>query len=370
MLQANSVALVSTSVRPQALRLALGIQAAAQALGLALGPALGGLLTAGAGWRAVYWVNVPAGCAALAASRYLLPRTRQFSPAGRFDWPAAAWLGLATTCLLLALSAAAGLALPGPAVAALAVTAGLAGCGFAYQERRAPAPLIAPALLRNPGLGLSLGGALCGYTVLFGPLVLVPQLLAAPGRETHVGLVLTALPVGFGLAALAGQAAGAGRVGERARSVAGALISTFSVGILSFVPLTTAAVASLLALTGLGLGAFVPANNAAIMRSAPATAAATLGGLVNLARGIGTTLGIALVTLALHLAGAAHPAGPGAAGSPRSGFLVLAAAGLAAAGTAASGRRPPRADGGGPGDPDRPGGGPAPAGEGASDAFG
>jgi len=56
----------------------------------------------------------------------------------------------------------------------------------------------------------------------------------------------------------------------------------------------------LLALAGVGLGVFVPANNTVIMRSAGAASAAVLGGLVNMARGIGTTLGIALVTLAVH----------------------------------------------------------------------
>ncbi|MFZ5851633.1 MAG: MFS transporter, partial [Actinomycetota bacterium] len=51
LLQANSVALVTTSVPPARVRTALGVQAAAQALGLALGPTLGGLLVAGWGWR-------------------------------------------------------------------------------------------------------------------------------------------------------------------------------------------------------------------------------------------------------------------------------------------------------------------------------
>ena len=82
MLQANSVALVTTSAPKVRMRFALGVQAGAQAVGLALGPTLGGLLTATVGWRAVYWVNVPVGIVAVVAGRYLLPRTRQFSTAG------------------------------------------------------------------------------------------------------------------------------------------------------------------------------------------------------------------------------------------------------------------------------------------------
>jgi hypothetical protein len=45
------------------------------------------MLTATIGWRAVYWVNVPVGLAAIVAGRYLLPRTREFSRPERFDWP-------------------------------------------------------------------------------------------------------------------------------------------------------------------------------------------------------------------------------------------------------------------------------------------
>ena len=87
MLQANSVALVTTSAPKARMRFALGVQAGAQAAGLALGPTLGGLLTTTVGWRAVYWLNVPVGIAAVVAGRYLLPRTRQFSRPEKFDWP-------------------------------------------------------------------------------------------------------------------------------------------------------------------------------------------------------------------------------------------------------------------------------------------
>jgi MFS family permease len=58
----------------------------------------------------------------------------------------------------------------------------------------------------------------------------------------------------------------------------------------------------LLALLGAGLGLFVPANNTAIMAAIPTRMSATAGGMVNMTRGAGTALGIALVTLTLHTA--------------------------------------------------------------------
>jgi MFS family permease len=159
MLQANSVALVTTSVPKAKMRLALGLQAGAQSLGLALGPTLGGLITVTVGWRFVYWFNVPVGIMAVVAARYLLPRTRDFGSPDRFDWPGTSLLAVCTAGLLLALSAAGGLRMPGWAVAGLALSAIAAGAGFAVHEARARFPVIPLTMLRSRGLATALGGA-------------------------------------------------------------------------------------------------------------------------------------------------------------------------------------------------------------------
>jgi MFS family permease len=302
MLQANSVALVTASVPKAKMRLALGMQAGAQSLGLALGPTLGGLLTVTAGWRFVYWINVPVGIIAVVAARYLLPRTRDFGSPGRFDWQGTALLAVCTAGLLLALSAAGGLSMPCWAAAGLALAAIVAGAGFAVHEARARFPVIPLTMLRSRGLARALGGALSGYLVLFGPLVLVPQVLGRPGSEAGVGLLLSALPAGFGVAALTADTVLPPHLGNRQRGMLGSLLSALALGLFAVLPPSTSLAVVLLTLTGLGLGIFIPANNTAIMRSAPAGSAATLGGLINMARAIGTTVGIALVTWVLHLA--------------------------------------------------------------------
>lgn len=219
MLQANSVALVTTSVPKAKMRLALGMQAGAQSLGLALGPTLGGLITVTVGWRFVYWFNVPVGIMAVVAARYLLPRTRDFGSPGRFDWRGTSLLAVCTAGLLLALSAAGGLSLPGWAAAGLALSAITAGAGFAVHEARARFPVIPLTMLRSKGLARALGGAVSGYLVLFGPLVLVPQVLGTrPGSEAGVGLLLSALPAGFGVAALTADSVLPRHVGNRQRA--------------------------------------------------------------------------------------------------------------------------------------------------------
>ncbi|MEU8178552.1 MFS transporter [Microbispora hainanensis] len=326
MLQANSVALVVSSVSRERMRTGLGMQAAAQALGLALGPVAGGVLVATAGWRWVFWINVPVGCAALIAGRYLLPRTRHRGRGGRFDWPGLVLLGASTSALLLAASVVSGLDLPSWSVPLLLVVAAGAAIGFWRWEARVPSALIDTALLRSRVVTAGLAGALGGYLVLFGPLVSIPQVLVAGGSgELVAGLVLTALPGGFAVSALMGDRLLPRAWGDRRRCVAGAVAAAAGCALAAADPAAGGWAGACLALTGAGLGLFVPANNAVVMAAVPERTAATAGGMVSMARGVGTALGIAVVTLALHLGGHPHEAGARAASAVLAAVALLAA---------------------------------------------
>ena len=353
LLQANSVALVVTSVPAQTRRAALGIQAAAQAVGLACGPVVGGVLVGTVGWRWVFLINVPVGLLAVVAGWYLLPRTRRggdpgpahlhadascagghggrgegwrssrlggargpdraaadgvgvpdnggrVAGGGGIDVAGMGLLAVSTSTGMLAVSSLSGLSLPAWAVAALVAVAALAGAALARHSRRAAAPLIDLRALAAAGTGPALGGALCAYLVLFGPLVLFPQLVAARGGSAvSAGLLLTALPAGFGLAAAADRVIPA-RWPNRRRCVLGGALAAGCAAALA-VPAPDAVSVTLLGLLGVGLGLYTPANNAEIMASVPAGDAAAAGGMVNMTRGIGTALGVAVVSLSLHV---------------------------------------------------------------------
>jgi MFS family permease len=58
----------------------------------------------------------------------------------------------------------------------------------------------------------------------------------------------------------------------------------------------------LLALTGVGMGLFTSPNNAAIMGSVPGSEAGMASGLLNMTRGLGTALGLALTGLVFTVA--------------------------------------------------------------------
>jgi MFS family permease len=340
MLQANSVALVVTSVPRDRMRAALGVQAAAQALGLALGPTAGALLVATVGWRWVFLVNVPVGIAAVIAGRFLLPRTRQRTTATSFDWPGLALLAACTITSLLAISGASGLAMPAAAAGVLALAAVCSAAGFTVRIRRARHPLVEPSLLARPPVAIGLCGALCGYLVLFAPLALFPQIYA--GRGMTAGLVLTALPAGFAATALVGDRLLPRRWGGRARATSAGLLcaaAACGLGLGSGSPVLSAV---LLAVLGTGLGVFIPANNASVMGTVPAGRSGMGGGLVNMSRGLGTALGVATVTLCLHLTGWAGGRSGGGAGGvldgPRLALAVVAAASVLAAATGYAGR--------------------------------
>ena len=332
MLQANSVALVATSAPVGRRRAALGIQAGAQALGLALGPVAGGLLVASAGWRSIFFINVPVGAVAVAAGWFLLPRTRHRPARQGADPLGLILLAAAAVGMLVAVSAISGLGLSLPASGGFAVVALLAGAGLVRWEPRATAPLVDVPMLAASGIWPLLAGALCAYLVLFGPLVLIPQVLTARGGSVvHAGLLLSALPAGFGLAAVVGEKVLPASWPDRRRCLAGGLLASGCAAALA-IPAPDMVIASWLGLLGVGLGTYIPANNTAIMTAIPSGQAAAAGGMVNMARGLGTALGVAVVTLALHAAARLGHASAGPA-------VAMAALALCALTSAWAGRR-------------------------------
>jgi MFS family permease len=135
------------------------------------------------------------------------------------------------------------------------------------------------------------------------------------------GLVLTALPLGFALAATCADRVLPATLTDRARARLGAGISVLALAALVLLPMTVGLLPFTLGVLGVGLGVFTPANNSAVMGAIPAESAGTGGGMVNMGRGLGTALGVAAVTLILHLV-------PGTTGEQAAAAALLAFAAL------------------------------------------
>lgn len=323
MLQANSVALIADATPRRQLGRAIGVQGTAQALGLALGPAIGGVLLAIGGWRLIFLVNLPAGAIGLALGWFLLPRSRSRRAAGAGDYLAAPLLALAVAGTLIYLSFAgeAGYASPLLLTALLAGVA--AAIAFVRHELRADSPLIGLSLLRRPALSVGLSSGLVSYLVLFGALFVVPYYLLTEHVGTAlVGLQLATLPVAIGIAApVAGRLVN--RVGSRRLTGGGLILTAAGLVEIALFHGTGGLIAGLMC-AGFGLGMFTPANNSTVMAASPTGHTGVVSGMLNMSRGMGTAIGIALAT-ALYTAGAGI-GGVGAVGGDAARGLTIALA--------------------------------------------
>jgi EmrB/QacA subfamily drug resistance transporter len=306
MLQANSVAIIYLALPRHRLGRGIGIQGAAQALGLALGPAIGGLLLAAGGWRLIFFVNVPAGLLGVAAAWIFIPRSRELQDRVPYDWRGLALFVPMIAASLVVISFGNTWGWLSPAVVMLVAIAGSAGVTFVVHEGRTAHPMMDRALFARRSFSVGLSSGLLSYLLLFGTMFAVPFFLEiARGRSAgQAGLALTVLPVALGCTApFAGRLAE--RVGPRPLTGTGMMLSAAGLAYLGVTQPTGAGFVLALAVVGTGLGLFTPPNNAAVMASAPRDQAGQASGILNMTRGFGTALGLALTSLVLG-AGSHH----------------------------------------------------------------
>jgi EmrB/QacA subfamily drug resistance transporter len=295
MLQANSLAIIVLVVPGRALGKAIGLQGAAQALGLALGPTIGGLLLAAGGWRLIFFVNVPFGIFGAVAAILLVPRSRNLMARVRFDWTGLGIFFPAVVALLSAISFGAALGWGSRLIVGLFVVAAVLGMLFVWHEGRDRDPMLDFHLFRSAQFSTGIASGLGSYLVMFGVLLLVPFYLErGEGLGTaRSGLELMAMPLAFGIVApLAGRLAD--RVGARPLTVSGMAVVTVGLALMGALRPPTAGFLALLAAVGVGMGLFTSPNNASIMGAAPGQQAGMASGVLNMTRGMGTALGLAL----------------------------------------------------------------------------
>jgi EmrB/QacA subfamily drug resistance transporter len=331
MLQANSLAIIVLVMSGRSLGRAIGLQGTAQALGLALGPTIGGLLLAAGGWRLIFFVNVPFGVFGAVAAVLLVPRSRDLAARVRFDWVGLAVFFPAIAALLCAITFGASFGWRSAFIVSLFVIAGVLGTVFLWYERRQRDPMMDLGLFRNAQFSSGIASGLGSYLVMFGILLLVPFYFERSlGLGTaRSGLELMAMPLAFGLVApFAGRLAD--KVGARPLTVAGMALVTIALVVLGSSLPSTGWFLVLLAVVGLGMGLFTSPNNASIMGAAPSHQAGMASGILNMTRGTGTALGLAVTGTVFVVAGGDMGSTAGASHAFRVTCFVLAAVALAA----------------------------------------
>lgn len=305
LLQANSVAIITAAAGPTRRGRAIGIQGAAQAVGLSLGPALGGLLIQALGWRWVFWINVPVGIIGTLLGWLVLPRTEGLRHDERgFDWWGALLLAPALAMVLLALSEIPNWGGTSPLfLSTLGIGALLLGA-FCWRELHATPPLIDFGLFHSRAFSAGNVAGLISYGLLFGVFLLLPYALERGYADSPfvAGLRLTAVPIALGIAAPFSGAL-SDRIGARPLTVGGMLIAAASLAVLAASLDGRAQTLGLLTLSlivfGIGQGLFTAPNNSAIMGAAPLHRLGAAGGVLNVMRTLGTSLGVAIASALL-----------------------------------------------------------------------
>jgi len=291
-MMALAMAVITDAVPRERVGRAMGLLGTMSAIGTALGPPLGGALVASLGWQSIFLVNLPPGLVALGLAYRHLPARRGAADRPSFDFAGSALL--AVTLGAYALTMTLGRSSPAAARAAWACAALCGLVLFLYAESRIRAPLLRPALLRQPVVGSGLAMSSLVTTVVMATLVVGPFYL---GGVLHLdtaatGLVMSAGPL---VAALAGMPAG--RAVDRfgaARTTAWGL-AFMGAGCLALSLLPPAFgiwgyIGPLVTLTA-GFAGFQAANNTAVLQGVEAGQRGVVSGLLNLSRNLGLISG-------------------------------------------------------------------------------
>ncbi|MGJ7486633.1 MFS transporter [Variovorax sp. LT2P21] len=330
-----TLVMAATHHDKQARASALSLWAALNSAGFALGVVIGGVLTEGAGWRWVMFVNVPVGLLLMAgiASSLMAPPAQTARP--RLDVPGALASTLGSALLVYGITQSTAKGWNSPIVlGALALALSLFVL-FIAVERRSASPLVRLSIFQLPGLAagnllmLGLGALLAASIYLIS--TSLQQVAGYGARETGLAM----LPMGLMLAAvrlLFTKAMGAGTA--RRLPLWGALLAAAGLAWLGLLPARAAFMQDVLGptlLVGSGLGMLILAATHAVTSGVPVQDAGLASGLANTARQLGGALGVAALATLAGAVAQGQPAGIDAQGALLAGShaAFFAAAGLA-----------------------------------------
>jgi EmrB/QacA subfamily drug resistance transporter len=302
-----SLSLLLAAVPASARSRALGTWSALGALGAALGPVIGGSLVQ-ISWRWVFWINLPVGLAALALATRLVPESKDDRVRGRPDLIGAGLLAAAVGLVALALVRAPSWGWGSASFIGLLLAALACGAAMVARSQRHHSPVIELELLRSR----SFSGAFAASTLYyagFGAFVLnavefltgmwhysavVAGLAIAPGPLMVLPFARIVAP------RLATWLGGPGRVAVIGCAVnAGAQVLWLTQIQAHPAYLTHLLPAQLLG--GAGVGLTIPSLLGAGSASLTPARFGTGSGILNMARQVGTVLGVAgLVAVLSH----------------------------------------------------------------------
>jgi EmrB/QacA subfamily drug resistance transporter len=318
--------ITNTFTDPKERARAIGVWGGVIGFSLALGPVLGGALTDSAGWRAIFFINVPLGLAALVLSARLIPESRAPRPR-RLDPVAQALVFGLLAALTYAIIEGPGAGWWAPEIVGLFALAGAMLAALLWYERRRVDPLLDLRFFRSmPFSGATLI-AVSGFAAFAGFLFLTTLYL----QEVRG---LSALRAGLYLLPTAGMTVVFAPVSGRLVASRGPRIPLLVAG--------TAMTAGAILLAGPGpdtstvrlLSGFLVFGLGFAMLNAPITNTAVSGmpiaqaglaaAIASTSRQVGQSLGVAIVGSAV----ASGLASTGFVAASRTGWWIVAGCGV------------------------------------------
>jgi DHA2 family methylenomycin A resistance protein-like MFS transporter len=276
---------------PAARARAVAVWSSGGAAAIAAGPVLGGILTSAAGWRAIFFINLPVGAVTLAMAARA-PRSPRLAAPLDLVGQAMAVLGLAALAFGVISGGADGFASTA-SLAALGVAV-LASAAFIFVESKARQPMVPLALLRSRPvaacllIGFSINVAFYGIAFVLG---LYFQRVLGESAVT-AGMLFLPMTGLLTVASLASARVSA-RWGHQLPLRLGLSTSTLGMVLLVLMRGRTGMEIALVP-AGAGLGFALPSLTFLLLDSLPAAQAGLAGGLFNAARQTGGALAVAV----------------------------------------------------------------------------
>jgi EmrB/QacA subfamily drug resistance transporter len=303
-----SLSLLLAAVPGPARARAIGTWSAVGALGAALGPVIGGGLVQ-LSWRWVFWINLPVGLAAILLAGRTVPESKDDQVRGRPDVIGAGLLAAAVALVALALVKAPDWGWGSAGFIGLLLTSLACGAAVVFRSQRHHSPVIELGLLRSRSFSGSFA-ALIIYFAGFGAFVLnsvefltgvwhysavVAGLAIGPGPLMVLPFALLVAP------RLAPRLGGPGRVAVIGCAVnAGAQL--LWVFLIQAHPAYATHLLPVQLLGGAGVGLTIPSLIGAGTASLAPAHFGTGSGILNMARQVGTVLGVAgLIAILSHV---------------------------------------------------------------------